>query len=275
MDLRDDLQSGMSLTEFFDSILERTGYQNELLIEHTEESLARVENIDELRNKVVLYEEDAENPNLNELLEEIALVSDVDSLNSSDDRVVLMTIHSAKGLEFPCVFLCGMEDGIFPSSMTINSGDTEDMEEERRLCYVGITRAMKKLYLSCTRQRMMHGSSSRNPISRFVKEIPTELIDVGGYRTPLSQPVTPKREDANVSPIFKTDAAKPTFGKTFTVNRAFSLDYGVGDTVEHVKFGQGVVTEIINGGKDYEVTVDFEKYGIKRMFASFAKLQKL
>lgn len=275
MDLRDDLQSGMSLTEFFDSILERTGYQNELLIEHTEESLARVENIDELRNKVVLYEEDAENPNLNELLEEIALVSDVDSLNSSDDRVVLMTIHSAKGLEFPCVFLCGMEDGIFPSSMTINSGDTEDMEEERRLCYVGITRAMKKLYLSCTRQRMMHGSSSRNPISRFVKEIPTELIDVGGYRTPLSQPVMPKREDANVSPIFKTDAAKPTFGKTFTVNRAFSLDYGVGDTVEHVKFGQGVVTEIINGGKDYEVTVDFEKYGIKRMFASFAKLQKL
>lgn len=275
MDLRDDLQSGMSLTEFFDSILERTGYQNELLIEHTEESLARVENIDELRNKVVLYEEDAENPNLNELLEEIALVSDVDSLNSSDDRVVLMTIHSAKGLEFPCVFLCGMEDGIFPSSMTINSGDTEDMEEERRLCYVGITRAMKKLYLSCTRQRMMHGSSSRNPISRFVKEIPTELIDVGGYRTPLSQPVMPKREDANVSPIFKTDAAKPTFGKTFTVNRAFSLNYGVGDTVEHVKFGQGVVTEIINGGKDYEVTVDFEKYGIKRMFASFAKLQKL
>jgi len=275
MDLRDDLQSGMSLTDFFDSILERTGYQNELLIEHTEESLARVENIDELRNKVVLYEEDAENPNLNELLEEIALVSDVDSLNSSDDRVVLMTIHSAKGLEFPCVFLCGMEDGIFPSSMTINSGDTEDMEEERRLCYVGITRAMKKLYLSCTRQRMMHGSSSRNPISRFVKEIPTELIDVGGYRTPLSQPVMPKREDANVSPIFKTNAAKPTFGKTFTVNRAFSLDYGVGDTVEHVKFGQGVVTEIINGGKDYEVTVDFEKYGIKRMFASFAKLQKL
>lgn len=275
MDLRDDLKSGMSLVEFFDSILERTGYQNELLIEHTEESLARVENIDELRNKVVTYEEGTETPSLQELLEEIALVSDVDSLNSSDDRVVLMTIHSAKGLEFPCVFLCGMEDGIFPSSMTINSGNTEDMEEERRLCYVGITRAKQKLYLSCTRQRMMHGSSSRNPISRFVKEIPTELIDAGGFRTAINRPVTTAGDDANVSPIFKVDPEKPAFGRTFTVNRAVSLEYGIGDTVEHIKFGRGTVTEIVNGGRDYEVTVDFENYGIKRMFASFAKLKKL
>ena len=275
MDLKDDLSGSRSLAEFFDCILDRTGYQEELIAEHTEEALSRVENIDELRNKVIQYEEDAETPSLEELLEEIALISDVDSLNSSDDRVVLMTIHSAKGLEFPCVFLCGMEDGIFPGSMTINSGNTEDMEEERRLCYVGITRAKQKLYLSCSRQRMMHGSSSRNPISRFVKEIPSELIDAGGFRTALNQPVTRVDEASRVAPVFKVDPSKPPFGRTFTVNKAVTLDYGIGDTVEHVKFGQGVVTEIVNGGKDYEVTVEFDKYGTKRMFASFAKLKKL
>lgn len=274
-DMRDDLHSGMTLSEWFDEILAKTGYEAELIAEHTEESLARVENIDELRNKIVAYEEQAEAPDINELLEEIALVAEVDSLNSSDDKVVLMTIHSAKGLEFPCVFLCGMEEGLFPGTMTINSGNADDMEEERRLCYVGITRAQEKLYLSSARQRMMHGTSCYNPISRFIKEIPQEYMDMGGYRTAVNRVMTQKREDSNVSNIFKATKNQPAFGKTFTVERALTLDYGVGDTVKHVKFGVGVVQEVKNGGKDYEVTVDFEEYGVKRMFASFAKLEKV
>lgn len=269
-DLREKQSQGLLISELFDELLERTGYQEELIAEHTEESLARVENIDELRNKIVVYGENAESPALDELLEEIALVSDVDNLNSTDDKVVLMTIHSAKGLEFPYVFLCGMEDGLFPGSMTINSGNPEDMEEERRLCYVGITRAKKRLYLSSARQRMMHGSSSYNPISRFIKEIPQELLDLGGYRKALNQTGQPVAA-STVSPVF---TAKPAYGKTFSVNRALQLDYGVGDRVRHVKFGVGIVQEVVNGGRDYEVTVDFENYGVKRMFASFAKLEK-
>lgn len=269
-DLREKQSQGLLISELFDELLERTGYQEELIAEHTEESLARVENIDELRNKIVVYEENAESPALDELLEEIALVSDVDNLNSTDDKVVLMTIHSAKGLEFPYVFLCGMEDGLFPGSMTINSGNPEDMEEERRLCYVGITRAKKRLYLSSARQRMMHGSSSYNPISRFIKEIPQELLDLGGYRKALNQTGQPVAA-STVSPVF---TAKPAYGKTFSVNRALQLEYGVGDRVRHVKFGVGIVQEVVNGGRDYEVTVDFENYGVKRMFASFAKLEK-
>lgn len=270
-DLRDELSQGLMLQELYDEILERTGYREELLAEHTEESMNRIENLEELKNKIVIYEENAEHPDLNELLEEVALVAEVDSLNSSDDKVVLMTIHSAKGLEFPYVFLCGMEDGLFPGNMTINSGDPEEMEEERRLCYVGITRAKDRLFLSSAKQRMMHGSNNYNPISRFIKEIPQELLDMGGYRKAVNQTFAPKPQP-DVSPVF---TRKPTFGKTFTVSRAETLDYGVGDRVRHVKFGEGTVQEIKNGGKDYEVSVDFDTYGTKRMFASFAKLQKL
>lgn len=270
-DLRDELSQGLMLQELYDEILERTGYREELLAEHTEESMNRIENLEELKNKIVIYEENAEHPDLNELLEEVALVAEVDSLNSSDDKVVLMTIHSAKGLEFPYVFLCGMEDGLFPGTMTINSGDPEEMEEERRLCYVGITRAKDRLFLSSAKQRMMHGSNNYNPISRFIKEIPQELLDMGGYRKAVNQTFAPKPQP-DVSPVF---TRKPTFGRTFTVSRAETLDYGVGDRVRHVKFGEGTVQEIKNGGKDYEVSVDFDTYGTKRMFASFAKLQKL
>lgn len=270
-DLREQWMAGETISELFEELLERTGYEEELIAEHTEESLARVENIDELRNKIVTYEENAEHPQLEELLEEIALVAEVDSLNSGDDKVVLMTIHSAKGLEFPYVYLCGMEDGLFPGSMTINSGSQEEMEEERRLCYVGITRAKDRLFLSSARQRMMHGANSYNPVSRFLKEIPSELLDIGGYQKVLN-PVSDQLKPSVIPAAF---TAKPNYGKTFTVNRAVSLDYRVGDRVKHIKFGIGTVQEIVNGGKDYEVTVDFEGYGRKRMFASFAKLQKV
>lgn len=270
-DLREEAADGMLIHELFDEILEKTGYREAFIAEHTEESMARVENIEELRNKIVKYEEEAEHPSLDELLEEIALVAEVDSLNSSDDRVVLMTIHSAKGLEFPYVFLCGMEERLFPSSMAMSSEDEDAMEEERRLCYVGITRAKERLFLSSARQRMMNGSNNYNPISRFIKEIPEELLDLGGYRKVVKQPV-PQAAPSGISKAF---TAKPSYGKAFTVNRAEKLDYEVGSRVQHIKFGTGTVEEIKNGGKDYEVTVDFDDYGIKRMFASFAKLKRL
>ena len=288
LDFRDLLKAGMSLSELYDAILERTGYQDELVAEHTEESEARLENLAELKNKIVQYEQEAEHPTLSELLEEIALVADVDSLEESEDKVLLMTLHSAKGLEFPCVFLGGMEDRLFPSGMALNSDDPDAVEEERRLCYVGITRAKEKLYLSAARQRMMHGTANFNPISRFVKEIPEDVIEKNGegafaMRRQTESLQQAKRDlasrGATVSSkpySYQKNAATgtPAFGKEFRVER-MEIDYGVGDMVEHVKFGTGVVTALVSGGKDYEVTVDFEKVGVKRMFASFAKLKKL
>lgn len=288
LDFRDLLETGIRLSELYDAILERTGYQDELVAEHTEESEARLENLAELKNKIVQYEQEAEHPTLSELLEEIALVADVDSLEESEDKVLLMTLHSAKGLEFPCVFLGGMEDRLFPSGMALNSDDPDAVEEERRLCYVGITRAKEKLYLSAARQRMMHGTANFNPISRFVKEIPEDVIEKNGegafaMRRQMESLQQAKRDlasrGATVSSkpySYQKNAATgtPAFGKEFRVER-MEIDYGVGDTVEHVKFGTGVVTAMVSGGKDYEVTVDFEKVGVKRMFASFAKLKKV
>lgn len=288
LDFRDLLETGIRLSELYDAILERTGYQDELVAGHTEESEARLENLAELKNKIVQYEQEAEHPTLSELLEEIALVADVDSLEESEDKVLLMTLHSAKGLEFPCVFLGGMEDRLFPSGMALNSDDPDAVEEERRLCYVGITRAKEKLYLSAARQRMMHGTANFNPISRFVKEIPEDVIEKNGegafaMRRQMESLQQAKRDlasrGATVSSkpySYQKNAATgtPAFGKEFRVER-MEIDYGVGDTVEHVKFGTGVVTTLVSGGKDYEVTVDFEKVGVKRMFASFAKLKKV
>lgn len=288
LDFRDLLKTGMSLSELYDVILERTGYQDELVAEHTEESETRLENLEELKNKIVQYEQEAEHPTLSELLEEIALVADVDSLEESEDKVLLMALHSAKGLEFPCVFLGGMEDRLFPSGMALNSDDPDAVEEERRLCYVGITRAKEKLYLSAARQRMMHGTTNFNPISRFVKEIPEDVVEKNGegafaMRRQMESLQQAKRDlasrGASVSSkpySYQKNAAAGTlaFGKEFRVER-MEIDYGVGDTVEHVKFGTGVVTALVSGGKDYEVTVDFEKVGVKRMFASFAKLKKV
>lgn len=288
LDFRDLLKTGMSLSELYDVILERTGYRDELVAEHTEESEARLENLEELKNKIVLYEQETEHPSLSELLEEIALVADVDSLEESEDKVLLMTLHSAKGLEFPCVFMGGMEDRLFPSGMALNSDDSDAVEEERRLCYVGITRAKEKLYLSAARQRMMHGTTNFNPISRFVKEIPEDVINKNGdgafaMRRQMESLQQAKRDladrGASVSSkpySYQKNAAvgTPAFGKEFRVER-IEIDYAVGDTVEHVKFGTGVVTALVSGGKDYEVTVDFERVGVKRMFASFAKLRKV
>lgn len=176
-EFRRKMQEG-SLEELFKYITDETGYIANLKAEETEEAEGRIENINELLNKVVTYEQEAEEASLSELLEEIALVADIDNLEDSDNRVVLMTLHSAKGLEFPYVFICGMEDGIFPSYMTVMSEDDDDMEEERRLCYVGITRAKKKLYLSAAKRRMMQGRTQFNKVSRFIDEIPEQLLQL-------------------------------------------------------------------------------------------------
>lgn len=295
----------MSLAELYDEVLEDTGYLKELQAEQTDEATTRIENLDELRNKIVTYEEETEQPSLNELLEQIALVADVDNMDDSDNKVILMTLHSAKGLEFPYVYLCGMEDGLFPSYMTIANDDPMEIEEERRLCYVGITRAMKKLTLSYAMCRMIHGQTQYNKISRFVKEIPPQLI--GGS---LPRERFPRKAEDDLP--WNTGSASNgisgfggsragTYGSgsrmgTGVGNRgirqshkfdvsAFAKkggdmkktapDYEVGDTVKHIKFGTGVVQAIKDGGKDYEVTVDFPKYGPKKMFAGFAKLKKV
>ncbi len=263
----------LSPSELLKDIIENTGYVKELEAEGTEEAEARIENIDELITKVVSYEEENEEPTLSGFLEEVALVADIDSVDGNDNQVLLMTLHSAKGLEFPFVYLAGMEDGIFPSYMTITSDDPTEIEEERRLCYVGITRAMRDLTLTCAQQRMIRGETQYNKVSRFIKEIPRELVELGREfkeKKPMDIPMPTSFRQ--MKQAFKQPAFVP---KQFEVKKADGLDYTVGDTVKHIKFGIGVVTAIVEGGRDYEVTVNFDKVGVKKMFASFAKLKKV
>lgn len=263
----------ISVSELIEEIIEDTGYVSELRAENTDEAEERILNIEELISKAVDYQEKAEEPTLSGFLEEVALVADIDSLDADSDYVVLMTIHSAKGLEFPNVFLCGMEDGLFPSYMTITADDPLEIEEERRLCYVAITRAMEQLHISCAKQRMIRGETQYNKMSRFLKEIPLELLDTGKQieKMEKSKIVKPTQTSA-AKPIFKSKAFET---KQFKVNKEANLEYTNGDRVKHIKFGEGTVVDITEGGRDYEVTVNFDKAGVKKMFASFAKLKKV
>lgn len=264
----------LSVKELLEKIIEDTGYVKELEAEDTEEARARIENIDEFISKAADYEASAAEPSLSGFLQEVALVADIDSVDDSSDYVLLMTLHSAKGLEFNEVYMAGMEDGLFPSYMTITGDDPSDLEEERRLCYVGITRARKKLTLTAARQRMIRGETQYSKTSRFVREIPRELIDLG--RDGTTEHTFKKPELFGGAEVPRKKYTAETFKpRQFTVTKADSLDYGVGDTVRHVKFGVGVVQSIAEGGRDYEVTVDFDRFGVKRMFASFAKLKKI
>lgn len=260
------------IVALFQAILDETGYVEELKKDDTPEAQSRIENIDELLNKIVEYEETTEIPNLGELLEEIALVADIDGLEEDAERVVLMTLHSAKGLEFPYVFMAGMEDGVFPSYMTIISDNKEELEEERRLCYVGITRAKKRLFLSSAKRRMTHGQTQYNMVSRFISELPKHLLDVD--KSYEKDAVHRSMSLAQAVERKKTFHKKPYQQTVIPAPGKVELDYTVGDRVGHVKFGIGTVTEIRPGGRDYEVTVEFDKVGVKKMFASFAKLKK-
>lgn len=270
----------ISVSELLKEIIEETGYVRELEAENTEEAQQRMENIDELISKAVTYEESEEEPTLSGFLEEVALVADIDSVDETQDYVVLMTLHSAKGLEFPQVYLAGMEDGLFPSYMTITADDPAELEEERRLCYVGITRAEKDLTLTCARKRMVHGETQYKKMSRFLKEIPLELLETGPSakkeKKEESEQVRVKTSFMQAKETFKTKAfTTPKPVQQFGTPKGGKLPYGVGDRVRHIKFGEGTVTAIIEGGRDYEVTVHFDGPGTKKMFATFARLQKV
>lgn len=345
----------LSIKDLIEEILEQTGYRKELEAEGEVEAESRLQNIEELMNKAASYTAGSEEPTLDGFLEEVALVADVDNVDESENRAVLMTLHSAKGLEFPHVYLSGMEDGLFPGSMSIYSDNPDALEEERRLCYVGITRAKERLTLTAARQRMSRGETRYSRVSRFIDEIPEWLLEEEeqpsaygsaaglsgrgggslsgtgfggpdreraqakpkesawsgspGMRTGWGGDVPQPMEDAgaeaaaaNSGAPFRENGAgargavpgaawkggfgkgsayasgtapSPSFGKSFTVQKADHLSYGEGDRVRHIKFGEGTVRAIADGGKDYEVTVEFDRVGNKKMFASFAKLVKV
>ncbi len=332
-----------SLEELVRDILETTGYVKELEESEEEDAADRIENIDELVSKVVAYEETHDEPTLSEFLEEVALVADIDKVGESDDRVLLMTLHSAKGLEFPHVYLAGLEDGIFPSYMTIMSDDPMDIEEERRLAYVGITRAKEELTVTYARQRMIRGETQYNPVSRFVREIPPMLMDdqppksffkAKTFETTSFETTSFERKNFGTGadagqtvyrrvPDDVFDKPKgPGFGKEFTARQEGSapkqaaagvrpraivrpkrtavenqpyitratqgvgavsiepagsrtLEYGVGDRVRHMRYGEGTVMKIEPGPRDSQVTVVFDEVGQKIMYAGFAKLKKM
>lgn len=271
----------LTISELMQEILEETGYIESLKEEGSEEAESRIENIDELISKITAYEETCEDRDepatLNGFLEEVALVADIDSLDESNDYVVLMTLHSAKGLEFPHVYLAGMEDGIFPSYMTITADDPEEVEEERRLCYVGITRAEEELTLTCARRRMIRGETQYNKMSRFLKEIPMELLSTGAvFQKPEPEEERKPSAYQQARQAFRAKAfVQPGAARSFGSPKGEGPGYQVGDRVRHVKFGEGTVTAMVEGGRDYEVTVDFDGPGTKKMFAAFAKLQKI
>ena len=288
----------VSVSELLEEIIKETGYVSELEAEGTDEAQARIENIDELISKAVAYEESTDEPSLNGFLEEVSLVADIDNLDENSDYVVLMTLHSAKGLEFHNVYLAGMEDGLFPSYMSITSDDANsEIEEERRLAYVGITRAKEHLTITSARMRMIRGQTQYGKVSRFVKEIPNELLkgeiyEPKGRDDDLTKASTYQKAKAafKTTPTYGTEYAtsfntkktKPPVYTPVSNQKSFasettsgtSLSYVVGDRVRHIKFGDGEVMAIVEGGRDFEVTVDFDKVGTKKMFASFAKLKK-
>ena len=277
----------LSIVRLINDIIEKTGYMDYLAENDSPEEVEeRRANIDELISKAATYEDGEETPTLSGFLEEVALVADIDNMDDNNNVVSLMTLHSAKGLEFPIVYLAGMEDGLFPSYMCIDSDDPSELEEERRLCYVGITRAKQKLIMSAAKVRMVRGETHMNKVSRFISEIPAELM-VNSTQGPAHKILTsdgtdkdhfhlpPRKAGESRFQSFQHDVLKEDiFDKKPSAGNA-GLGYGIGDKVRHIKFGTGTVKEIKNGGRDYEVTVDFENGGTKKMFASFAKLQKI
>ena len=261
------LEDGMSLPDFYDELLIRTGYVDMLESKDTEENKTRLENVRELKSSINSYVENAETPTLAGFLEEIALYTDLEQYNENDDAVVMMTMHSAKGLEFPHVFLVGFEDGLFPGMRAI--GDAEEMEEERRLCYVAITRAKQSLTITHARQRMIYGRTSSALPSRVLREIPEEcIVKKGGYhRTSTSEhsgysaygshaPQTRKPR----SSILSTPQAAPTP----------CLELNQGDMVMHAAFGRGLVLSVRKMGGDALLEIAFDDIGTKKLMAKTA-----
>jgi len=302
------LRSGLpsyTMEDLIKAILDKTGYRDYLYDADEESADDRMDNIDELITKAIHYEEEQEQVTLTEFLEEVALVADIDSVTEDENAVLLMTLHSAKGLEFPYVFISGMEDGLFPSIMTIASDSKEDLEEERRLAYVGITRAMRELTLTAAKARMTRGETQYLPISRFVREIPSELLDnavsspkrnrmdeaygsrtdffenfsgISMERRPSAVNIskgTPKPEKPFISKDMNRLNALAGLTKGASLLQSTELNYEIGDRVRHIKFGEGVVLDMVKEPRDTKVTVNFDTAGQKIMYASFAKLVKV
>ena len=295
------LAKELDAAELIESILEQTGYLEELEKLEEDKAQAKQENLDEFQNKAADYYANHDEAALTDFLEEVALVADIDNMDSEADSLTLMTLHSAKGLEFPVVYMTGMEEGLFPSYMSMNSGDPGDIEEERRLCYVGITRAMQQLTLTAAKQRMVHGNIQYSAISRFVKELPQEKLDwkeetFGGLfkkgssmtANSLSGSLFGGSSSMSSGSSFSasqgSQTAKKTnydnvfdlkYAKAFSSPKPDSLDYKEGDRVSHIKFGKGTVLAVEDMKKDYQVTVEFDTAGVKKLFAGFAKLKKI
>ena len=263
------------ISELLEHILDVTQYRAELEAEGTDESISRLEDIEELFNDIAYYEEEEENPNLRDFLAEkdmYTLNAGIDNLEDENNKVLLMTLHNAKGLEFNNVFLGGMEEGVFPGFGAMMSGDESEIEEERRLCYVGITRAKERLFLSAAKRRMLRGQTQYNRRSRFIDEIPGQYLDT---EQSVSEQRVVKNTERPAKYQYGAKAGKPYNLSDFKVKPVGELDYQVGDRVKHIKFGVGTVQEITKGGRDFEVAVEFDRVGRKKMFASFAKLKKV
>lgn len=279
MKLRDEMYSLEDMTQ---ELLDVTGYVRELEAEDTDEANGRIENIESLMNKIVQYEEDNNGGTLNDLLEDIALVSDIDTVSDDAEQVLLMTLHSAKGLEFPNVYICGMEETIFPGASAVFGDDPSELEEERRLCYVGITRAMKKLTLTSANQRMRNGEMNFNRPSRFINEIPRHLVKqtYGAVLKPETESKPTEFSRAKAS-LYTKDRKNPFANNPYiqkgmgSASPAGAPDYQVGDRVSHTKFGQGIVRSLTKLTNDYEVVIEFDGFGQRKLRSSFAKLTKL
>ena len=289
------------LKELINDVIEKTEYVKLLEESGEEDSEDRIDNINELISKIVVYEEEHEDATLSSFLEEVALVADIDGVKQDDNRVLLMTLHSAKGLEFEHVYLTGTEDGVFPSYMSIKDEDPTAIEEERRLAYVGITRAKEELTISCAKMRMIRGETQYNPVSRFVREIPEQLMDNHPQKERVKEfeiydDQSYERTQFKAKPYERPKAiAKPK--RTDTENKPFiareieslqhvnaiqkgmpvsdSLSYDVGNRVRHIKYGEGTVQGIEKRARDFQVTVEFDAVGQKIMYAAFAKLVKI
>lgn len=277
IDLRDASEE-QRVDEFIETVLDLTGYRKELEAENTEEAKGRIENINELISKAVEFAGDKDEAPLADFLEEVALVADVDGYTEGEDTVVLMTLHSSKGLEFPTVFIAGFEEGIFPSYYAATEGGDAGLEEERRLCYVGITRAKRELYLTAANSRMMHGQINSNLPSRFLKEIPKELIDqeeTSPFGNGNSFGMDASENKRHFAYAANTYRPRPAATYRMPAPKDVTLDFEVGDRIKHVKFGLGTVNAINPAGADYEVTVEFDNAGVKKLMAGLARLKKV
>lgn len=269
------LKDTVTIEDLTGRILNDTGYMPALVMEDTTESKTRIENLGEFISVITEFEKNEETGNtLGEFLENISLVSDIDGYDENEDSAVLMTIHSAKGLEFPIVFLSGLEEGLFPGMRSMESDD--DIEEERRLCYVAITRAKEQLYITKTISRTIHGKTMPTTASRFFKEIPVEYLE---DKTTLQPKVAKVMQDLGVR-----NAAAPkkevymTKGFGSSVKSSGSTDYSkfkAGDTVEHRTFGRGEILKATPCGNDCILEIQFESIGFKRLMAAFAKVKKI